>query len=336
VAWSCALTFASAMAPTDPKSLARLPAAPYAVSLAREGSARDGFQSKAQRKSESQPTPSGSPGTGLGAILGNCVAADKPTLSVPGRTPSRTGSAYMTGEHDVKLHMYDLSNGVAKAFAPVLGNWWSSEECDGVWHSAVVVFGQEYYFNGCLVHDRPGGTLFGSPTKVVTIGHTSCGKKAFHQFVVEELRPKFNKSSYDALDNNCNHFTDHVCMFLCRRHIPDLVLHQPEKLLKLPALRLMRPFLDQWLGSGISEEDKFETDFENAPREADRNRESSPSPAQLHHRGSSRNSPSHRESSGPLLQIGPHASAEWSPRGAQSGVRAASPHSRGKGRAEFG
>lgn len=192
--------------------------------------------------------PDSSPGAGLGAILGSC-AADR----IPSKTPTGTGSAYMTGEQDVKLYMYDLSKGMARALAPVLGSWLSAEEFDGVWHSGVVVFGQEYIFNGDLVHTGPGLSAWGVPTKVVTIGHTSCSRQSLHQFIVSDLRSLFNRTSYDALANNCNHFADRVCWHLCRRHIPDHILQQPEKLAKLPALRLLRPFLDQWFGGGADE-----------------------------------------------------------------------------------
>lgn len=168
----------------------------------------------------------------------------------------------MTGEQDVKLYMYDLSNGMAKK----LGSWLSTEELDGVWHTSVVVFGQEYYFNGDLVHVSPGETMWGSPTKVVTLGHTPCTRKGLHQYTVDKLRAVFNRSSYDALNNNCNHFADRVCMYLCHRHIPDDILFQPEKLAKLPALRLLRPFLDQWLGGGSGAEVCMDG-LESAPTE---------------------------------------------------------------------
>lgn len=200
-----------------------------------------------QNLSEFAVSSSASPGAGLGSILGPRVGADvRPSRS------QTTGSAWMAGEQDVKLYMYDLSKGMAKTIAPVLGSWLSAEAFDGVWHSSVVVFGKEYFFNGELVHVSPGETTWGSPTKVVTIGHTSCSREALHQFVVEELRAVFNKSSYDALYNNCNHYADRVCMYLCKRHIPDYILQQHKQLAKLPALRLMRPFLDQWLGGGMA------------------------------------------------------------------------------------
>lgn len=147
--------------------------------------------------------------------------------------------------------MYDLSRGLARTLAPVLGSWFTSEDFEGIWHSGVVVFGQEYYFNGDLVHIDPGETVWGKPTKVMTIGHTPCTQKELHQFVVDELRAAFSRESYDALNNNCNHFSDRLCLHLCNRHIPDHVLQQPERLAKLPALRLLRPILDQCLGSGL-------------------------------------------------------------------------------------
>jgi len=156
----------------------------------------------------------------------------------------------MSGEHDVKLHMYDLSKGMAKALAPMLGSWLSKEDLDGVWHTGVVVFGQEYYFNGDLVHVPAGETSWGEPTKVLTLGHTGCSREDLHEFVVSELRSVFNRSSYDALRNNCNHFADRLCIYLCQRHIPHHIIEQAEKLVKLPALRMLRPFIDQWLGGG--------------------------------------------------------------------------------------
>jgi len=159
----------------------------------------------------------------------------------------------MTGEQDVKLYMYDLSKGLAKVLSPMLGSWWSKtieEDFEGVWHSGIVVFGQEYYFNGDLVHVRPGETAWGEPTKVVSIGYTPCSRKALHQFVVGELRPLFNRSSYDALNNNCNHFADRLTMYLCNRHMPAHILQQPKKLAELPGLQLLRPLLDHCLGGG--------------------------------------------------------------------------------------
>jgi hypothetical protein len=58
-----------------------------------------------------------------------------------------------------------------------------------------------------------------------------------------------------------------VCMYLCDRHIPDHILHQQDKFAKLPALRLLRPFFDQWLGSGISGPEVCDDGLESAATE---------------------------------------------------------------------
>lgn len=196
---------------------------------------------------------SASPGAGLHSILGNC-AGDAAAASRRERRATATGSSHMSGEQDVKLYMYDLSKGLAQMLLPMLGSWWSKdiEDFDGVWHTSVVVFGQEYYFNGDLVHVRPGDSAWGEPTKVVSIGYTPCSRKALHQFVVSQMRPLFNRSSYDALNNNCNHFCECLTMYLCDRHIPGDILQQPKKLAELPGLQLLRPFLDRCLGGGLT------------------------------------------------------------------------------------
>lgn len=160
--------------------------------------------------------------------------------------PAHPGTTCMAGEQDVELYMYDLSNGMATTLAPILGKIF-----DGLWHSSVVVFGQEYFFNGDLVHITPGETLYGSPAKILPIGRTTCTKFALHRFLADDLRKVFNRSSYNALCNNCNHFADHMCMYLCQRHIPDHILQQPEEIARLPALQFLKPFVDKWLDAEV-------------------------------------------------------------------------------------
>jgi len=161
--------------------------------------------------------------------------------------PAHQGSACTAGEQDVELYMYDLSNGMATTLAPFLG-----KQFDGLWHTSVVVFGQEYFFNGDLVHITPGETLYGKPARIVTIGRTPCTKFALHRFLADELRTVFNRSSYNALCNNCNHFADHMCMYLCQRHVPDHILQQPEEIARLPALQFLKPFVDKWLDAKLA------------------------------------------------------------------------------------
>lgn len=70
------------------------------------------------------------------------------------------------GSHGVELHIYDMTQGMARMMSPLLlGNYLYSRKCfvyqlnlffflldvigrqiDGIWHTAVVVFGREYFF----------------------------------------------------------------------------------------------------------------------------------------------------------------------------------------------
>jgi len=59
------------------------------------------------------------------------------------------------------------------------------------------------------------------------------------------LQPVFHRDTYDHITNNCNHFTDRLCMYLLGRRLPDEVLQQTDHLMKLTTVKLLRPFL-QW------------------------------------------------------------------------------------------
>ena len=57
----------------------------------------------------------------------------------------------------VKLHVYDLSGGMAKAMSQQL----VGKQIDGVWHTGIVVYNKEYYFGGRISYDPPARTPFG-------------------------------------------------------------------------------------------------------------------------------------------------------------------------------
>lgn len=147
-------------------------------------------------------------------------------------------------EWEVTLNLYDLSKGVASRLAP----WLIRERLEGVWHTGIVVYGKEYYFGGDIYFDTPGETGFGKPRISVSLGSTLRQRDELHAFIVDEQKPIFNRESYDAARNNCNHFTDRVSMFLIGRHIPEDVLNQPDLLVKTTVGRMLRPVLTQVLG----------------------------------------------------------------------------------------
>jgi len=145
----------------------------------------------------------------------------------------------------VNIHFYDLSGGVAKAVSPCL----LGKPLEGLWHTGVVVYGKEYFFGGEIFYDKPGQTAFGKPTKMLRIGWTLQRQAELHDFIVEDLRPMFNREVYDVMQRNCNHFTDVVVLWLTGRRLPVEVANQPEHIMQLPMAKLMRPLLNRWLGN---------------------------------------------------------------------------------------
>jgi len=145
----------------------------------------------------------------------------------------------------VNIHFYDLSGGVAKAVSPCL----LGKPLEGLWHTGVVVYGKEYFFGGEIFYDKPGQTAFGKPTKMLRIGWTLQRQAELHDFIVEDLRPMFNREVYDIMHRNCNHFTDIVVLWLTGHRIGVEVTSQPEQIMQLPMARLVRPLLNRWLGN---------------------------------------------------------------------------------------
>jgi hypothetical protein len=45
---------------------------------------------------------------------------------------------------EVTLYLYDISNGMAKSFSPMF----LGKTIEGIWHTGLVVYGNEYYYGG--------------------------------------------------------------------------------------------------------------------------------------------------------------------------------------------
>lgn len=158
--------------------------------------------------------------------------------------------AYCVGRRKspVYLYMYDLSKGLATLLSP----WVLGPGLDNIWHSGVVVYGKEYFFAKDAVWDFPGKTDFGVPTKEVFLGYTFWSKSEFHGFICNELKPVFHRDTYDAIGNNCNHFADRLSLWLTGRRLPDAVLLQTERLMKMSAVRAFRPALNRALRDHVA------------------------------------------------------------------------------------
>lgn len=159
--------------------------------------------------------------------------------------------AYCVGrrKHEVLLHLYDISNGMASKASPYVLT--PETQVEGVYHSGVVAFGKEYFFSRDTVFDEAGGTAFGKPKKVLRLGHTLWRQSELHKHIVDVLKPRFHRDTYDVIDCNCNHFSDAVSLYLVGKHLPEEVYIQPMIWKSLAAVRWAQPLMTWWLKDGV-------------------------------------------------------------------------------------
>jgi hypothetical protein len=144
----------------------------------------------------------------------------------------------------VQLYMYDLSGGKASWLSPLL----LGERMEGIWHTSVVVHGREFWYGGRVLESPPGRTQFGTPTRVVNLGHTMRTKDDLLFFIKREMLPDFTVEKYDILTNNCNHFSNEVSRFLTNSSVPEEVSKQPEMVMGSMLIQVIRPLLNWSLG----------------------------------------------------------------------------------------
>jgi hypothetical protein len=162
-----------------------------------------------------------------------------------GRTPSK-----------VSLISYDISNRATKNLSRIL----FGKKIEGIWHTSILAFGYEWWYGGDCFQSRPFATPFGpTPDKVEDIGETTRSLSELKDFIRHKMRKKYNYSSYDVINNNCNNFSNDVAMFLCHIGIRKSVVSLPSDLLSGGLAKVLRPFLNKWLG-GFNDAEGSTTD----------------------------------------------------------------------------
>ncbi|KAL6953546.1 hypothetical protein U1Q18_033846 [Sarracenia purpurea var. burkii] len=140
----------------------------------------------------------------------------------------------------VSLNVYDLSQGLARQ----LSTTFLGTAIEGIWHTGVVVYGNEYYFGGGIQHFPAGTTPYGIPIRVVDLGVTHVPKDLF-EIYLQEIGPRYSAETYSLLTHNCNNFSDEVAQFLVGATIPDYILNLPNEVMSSPMGALMLPMIQQ-------------------------------------------------------------------------------------------
>eukprot|EP00796_Vickermania_ingenoplastis_P013294 gene13294-9132_t len=125
------------------------------------------------------------------------LSAQKPVISAAVSSP-------------VEIYIYDLSQGLMELYSEkILGR-----RISGVYHSSIVCYGVEFFFEGGINSTRAGLTRFGPKFYRLALGST---RVQLHQFIdwVEEVEgSQFQLHSYDLINWNCHHFTQKAVEFL--------------------------------------------------------------------------------------------------------------------------
>lgn len=132
----------------------------------------------------------------------------------------------------VTLRVYDLSRGLAAQLSPSL----LGSQIDGVWHSGVLVHGDEFFFGGGLQVMAPAlvEARYGMrPAREIPLGDTQVSRAELERFL-RAASPRFTAQTYDLLRHNCNHFADELARFLLGHGIPQFILDLPDRVLRSP------------------------------------------------------------------------------------------------------
>jgi hypothetical protein len=142
----------------------------------------------------------------------------------------------------VQLYRYDISGGMAAQMSQAF----LGRHLEAVWHTAIVAFGSEFYFDGGVGVERatPGETRFGRPLRIDQLGNTSKTESQFELWCQQMHATKYGPACYNLLQRNCNHFTEDAALFLLGRSIPDDVTGMIPMMLSSPLGAMIRPILE--------------------------------------------------------------------------------------------
>ena len=155
----------------------------------------------------------------------------------------------------VELYIYDLAQGMASQFSGLVGF-----QLDGIWHTAIVVYGREWFFgSGGLEQTLPGTTMLGQPLRKVDLGTTNVSYEAFRAHLDQVGRGRFAGHTYRLLEHNCNNFSEEIARFLSggTRGIPEYILELPIKVRNSPIAALLAPIIENATPHGQNLEEGF-------------------------------------------------------------------------------
>lgn len=146
------------------------------------------------------------------------------------------GSSY-----NVNLYIYDLSKGLARQLSPMM----LGKQVEGIWHTSIVAYGEEFFYGGGgITSCYPGGTVLGVPDSTVNLGDTEVPRDLFLEYLSSLRESTYSPEKYHLFERNCNTFSSEVAQFLTGSKIPSYITDLPSEVLATPFGQALRPFLD--------------------------------------------------------------------------------------------
>ncbi|XP_029312995.1 desumoylating isopeptidase 1b [Cottoperca gobio] len=143
--------------------------------------------------------------------------------------------------YPVKLYIYDMSKGMARQLSPLM----LGRQLDGIWHTAIVVHGKEFFFVGDGINNcPPGSTPLGEPNSTVDLGSTEVPAEIFMEYLMSLADSTYSNNTYNLFEHNCNTFSNEVAQFLTGKKIPSYITDLPSEVLSTPFGQALRPLLD--------------------------------------------------------------------------------------------
>lgn len=142
--------------------------------------------------------------------------------------------------YPVLLYIYDLSRGMARQMSPAM----LGKQIDGIWHTGIVVYGNEFFFgSGGIMSCPPSGTILGDPDSMVDLGSTEVTEEIFMEHLTSLADSTFRGDKYNLLEHNCNTFSSELAQFLTGNKIPSYITDLPNEVLSTPFGAFLRPLL---------------------------------------------------------------------------------------------
>lgn len=140
--------------------------------------------------------------------------------------------------YKVQLHVYDLSNGLARQ----LSMSFLGKAIEAIWHTGVVVYGTEYFYGAGIQQCPAGKAQYGTPLRVIDLGVTHVPKDVFEMYL-QEIGPRYTAETYSLMTHNCNNFSNEVAQFLVGASVPDYILNLPQEVMSSPMGALIMPMI---------------------------------------------------------------------------------------------